>query len=267
MRAATRTTTTDPAAAALRERAIARRHAAHRAICDRIEPWEHGTLVAAGRFPTFWDYNALRVEGPPPTSLTGEDLARAADRLQAGLAHRKVEIEDEAAGAALRPSLDALGWRTERLAFMHHAGGDAGPTSPRVREVPGEAVLALRREWLGEEALDPDHAAVDTEVARLLPGELLTLAAHDAAGEPAAYAALRIAGAEGEVEDVYCTPSQRGRGLATALVAAAIARARGAGVEELWIVADDDDWPKKLYARLGFRTVWLRHDAVRRPAP
>lgn len=263
MPAATRTTTTDPVEK--RGRAIARRHAAHVAVCDRIEPWEHGTFVAASRFPTYWDYNALRVEGRPPGGLTGTALAEAADRLQGDLAHRKVEIEDEDAGARLRPEFDALGWRTERIAFMLHTGGVAGDPSPRVREVPADTVDALRREWLGEEALDPEHAAVETAVAHLLPGELVTLAAPDAGGDPAAYSALRIAGREAEIEDVFCTPSQRGRGLATALVATAVARARAAGVEELWIGADDDDWPKELYARLGFETVWLRHDAVRRP--
>lgn len=148
---------------------------------------------------------------------------------------------------------------------MHHDGTPAEP-SPRAREVTLEAVRDLRREWLGQMAVDSDHVAVEEEVAQRLPGDLLVLAANDAAGAPAAFASLRTAGTEAEIEDVYCTPSQRGRGLATALVATAIARARGAGVEDLWIVADDDDWPKELYARLGFRTVWLRHDAVRRPA-
>jgi hypothetical protein len=29
-----------------------------------------------------------------------------------------------------------------------------------------------------------------------------------------------------------------------------------AGARDLWIAADDEDRPKELYARLGFRPVW-----------
>jgi GNAT superfamily N-acetyltransferase len=108
--------------------------------------------------------------------------------------------------------------------------------------------------------------ADEQEVALLLPGHASTFAALDAAGDPAAYCTLRISGTCGDIEDVYCTPSQRGRGLATALVSTAVARALQNGVDDLFIVADQDDWPKELYARLGFETVWLRHDAVLRPA-
>ena len=46
---------------------------------------------------------------------------------------------------------------------------------------------------------------------------------------------------------------------------AAIAQAQQAGVRELWIVADADDWPKELYGRLGFRPVWRPAQIVRRP--
>lgn len=247
------------------ERAIARRHAVHATVCDRIEPWAHGTLVLATRFPTYWDYNSLRVEGVPPAELTAQAIAVEADRLQAGLAHRKVEIEDTGTGAALRPGFEAMGWIVERLAWMAH-DGSPGAASPRVARVQARETDALRREWLSEEALDPEHARVEAEVAALLPGELVTFAARDAAGEPAAYATLRVAGTSAEIEDVYCTPDQRGRGLAGALVGTAIAHARAAGADELWIGADDEDFPKDLYARHGFRTAWIRHDAVRRPA-
>jgi hypothetical protein len=44
---------------------------------------------------------------------------------------------------------------------------------------------------------------------------------------------------------------------------AAIAAASDAG--DLWIVADDEDRPKQLYARLGFRPVWKLLDVLRLP--
>jgi hypothetical protein len=39
----------DDAAAAARDW----RHAYHAGVCDTIEPWEHGTVVRASRYPTY----------------------------------------------------------------------------------------------------------------------------------------------------------------------------------------------------------------------
>ena len=253
-----------------RSRAIAWRHGAHAAVCDRVEPWRHGTTVAASRFPRYWDYNALRLEASAPANLTAKALVREADDLQSGLAHRKIECEDESTGARLHPGFRELGWRVTRLAWMHYDGvGVQSP--PGVVEVEPERVRPLRAEWLGAEGFGDGPSGVESfltdeqTVARMLPGRVATLAAFDAAGDPAAYCTLRIADGFGDVEDVYCTPGQRGRGMATSLVTSAVARALEQGVRDLYIVADQDDWPKDLYARLGFRTVWVRHDAVRRP--
>lgn len=262
-------TRTESPQAAARARAIAWRHGAHAAVCERIETWEHGTSVASVRFPRYWDYNALRLEQPAPAELTAGALAAEAERRQSGLSHRKVEIEDEDTGKRLAPELAELGWRVTRLAWMRHDGSRAGPSSG-VTRAEHERIAPLRAEWLGGALYGSDPAgasaflADEQAVATLLPGHLTTYAAFDAAGEPAAYCTLRVAGPTAEIEDVYCTPGRRGRGLATALVASAVAQADRVGVRDLYIVADDDDWPKGLYARQGFRTVWLRHDALRR---
>lgn len=254
-----------------RSRAIAWRHGAHTAVCDRVEPWAHGTHVAAGRFPRYWDYNTLRLEGPVSSSVTAESLTEETGRLQDGLGHRRIECEDESGGTRLRPGFQRLGWRVTRLAWMYHDGTGADPL-PGVVETEFARIRPLRAEWLGAEDVGSIPPSVDAfltdeqAVALLLPGRATTFAAFDAAGDPAAYCTLRVAGECADVEDVYCTPGQRGRGLATALVTCAVARAREQGVADLFIVADQDDWPKELYARLGFRTVWLRHDAVLRAA-
>jgi hypothetical protein len=36
-------------------------------------------------------------------------------------------------------------------------------------------------------------------------------------------------------------------------------------VHDLWIVADDEDRPKELYARLGFRPAWTTLELTRWP--
>ncbi|MDP9393173.1 MAG: GNAT family N-acetyltransferase, partial [Actinomycetota bacterium] len=58
-----------------------------------------------------------------------------------------------------------------------------------------------------------------------------------------------------QVEEVATEPAARGRGLASALVVEAVRRARSAGAELVFLVAEADDWPEKLYRRLGFSDV------------
>ena len=57
-----------------------------------------------------------------------------------------------------------------------------------------------------------------------------------------------------EVERVYTTPSQRGRGLAYAVVARA---AREAGDQLTFLFTDAHGAAQHLYARLGFRRAWV----------
>jgi len=58
----------------------------------------------------------------------------------------------------------------------------------------------------------------------------------------------------------------RGRGLARAAVLAAVRAARGAGADLVFLGADEEDWPKHMYAKLGFDEVSRSYDFVIRPA-
>ena len=63
-------------------------HSAQAAVCDVVEPWEHGTVVRASRHPTYWDYNVVRVEDD--VEISADEIVRVADegagraRAQAG---------------------------------------------------------------------------------------------------------------------------------------------------------------------------------------
>jgi GNAT superfamily N-acetyltransferase len=61
----------------------------------------------------------------------------------------------------------------------------------------------------------------------------------------------------GMVEDLFTHPDQRGRGVATALIAHAVADARERGASAVLIGANPDDTPKAIYARMGFRPLCL----------
>ena len=58
-----------------------------------------------------------------------------------------------------------------------------------------------------------------------------------------------------QVEDVNTLEAFRNRGAGRAVVLAAIAEARAAGADLVWLLADADDWPQHLYAKLGFERV------------
>ena len=232
-------------------------------MCDTIAPWEYGTAVRCTALPDFWSYNSLRVEGARP--LPGSDaLAHAADRLQGDLGHRHIEVEDEAAGARLRPGFNTLGWVAERLVWMRLDGPP--PDGPDFEEVPFEATRELRLAWTrtaawatGEETA-LRFSELEEAVARIRGSRALL--ARDASGAPAGFAIFQARASGAEVEQAYVVPELRGHGTGGALVAAA---ARAAEADQTFIVADDEGDPKRLYLRLGFTPVWLQHVFTRRP--
>ena len=62
-------------------------------------------------------------------------------------------------------------------------------------------------------------------------------------------------GPDAQLENVDTLEEFRSRGIARAVVLRAIQAAREAGVEHVFIVADEAGWPGKLYQRLGFDRV------------
>jgi ribosomal protein S18 acetylase RimI-like enzyme len=233
------------------------RHAAHAAVCDVIEPWAHGTVVRATRHPSYYDFNVVRVEDDPGMSV--DELAAFADEALAGLEHRRVDFDVAAAADPLRDEFKAKGWRSMRLLYMRlEAPPPAGPDIV-VETVPYDAVHDLRVAWHGEEDVSGYHASA-REVALSRGAQVLAIRE---AGVPIAFAQLERDGPAAEITQVYVHPRHRGGGRGTAMTRAAIEAA--GDVEDLWIVADDEDRPKDLYARLGFRPALTSMEFTRPP--
>ena len=253
------------------ERAIAWRHGYHAAVCSRIEPWALGTIARAPDVPSFYEYNLARVEAPHPTDpkLTAEALAAAAEPALADLQHRRIEVEDEAAGARVAPGFAAMGWVVERLAFLHRELPSPAPEHIRSRaELRVEAFEAsrpLRMAWQGESIWGdpPGFTLIEEQVAERR-GTRAVVGYLD--GEPAGFAAFSAHGDAVEVELVFCLPERRNGGLGAALVTTALETAHAEGARHALIEADDHGDAKRLYERLGFRTVWVRHSFTRKPA-
>lgn len=246
---------------ASRSRAQAWHHAVHAAVCDVIEPWAHGTVVRATRWPSYYDFNVVRVEEDPGMSV--EALIAVADEALAGLSHRRVDVEDPKVGEALREGFEAAGWLTDRLVWMRHEGELPPHPDIPVEPVDYEAVHDMRVAWHYEDFpnLDPsDYLAQAREVAPLLGAKVLAVRE---GGAPVAFAKLERIGHSAEIAAVYVSPAHRGRGLGAAVTRAAI---HAAGkVDDLWIVADDEGRPKQLYGRLGFRPEYTVVELLRLP--
>jgi GNAT superfamily N-acetyltransferase len=238
-------------------------HAEQQAVCDVLEPWAHGTILRATRYPNYFAYNLVRVERDPRMSV--DELASFADHVLAGFAHRRIDVEDITAAESVRAALEAKGWKAMRLLWMRHrAPLPAGP-QVTVEQVSYDAVNALRVAWHHEEDPSDDKAAEYHQQARdvALRRGVQVLAVRSA-GEPVAFAQLARTGQQAEITEVYVDRRHRGAGLGTALTRAAIEAA--GDVNDLWICADDEDRPKQLYARLGFRPAWTTMEFTLWPA-
>ena len=244
------------------DRARAWHHATHAAVCDVVEPWEHGTVVRSTSHPSYHAFNLVRVEDDP--GMTARELVAVADGALCELAHRRLDFEATAAAEPLRADFEALGWRTMRTLWMRHAAPP--PTAPpiAVDQVPYDDVHDLRVAWIREERHDADllttYLAEAREVA--MSRDVRVLAVHER-DRPIAFAQLERAGDSAEITQVFVHPDYRGAGRGTAMTRAAIEAA--GDVRDLWIAADDEDRPKELYARLGFRPAWTALELTRLP--
>ncbi len=245
------------------ERARAWRRAFHAGVCDSVERWDHGAVLRASRYPSYWDLNVVRVEDEPGMSVI--ELVAFADEALAGVAHRRVDFEDGVAAGAWREGFEELGWRTMPLLWMRHEHPLPPAEGPEieVEPVPYEDVIELRRSWHREDFDDDESAEFEAAAREVAESRGVSVLAVREGERPIAFAQLERAGAGAEITQVYVEPRARGRGFGTAMTRAAIIAA--GEVEDLWIVADDEGRPKQLYERLGFRPVWRATEFLRVP--
>ena len=238
------------------------RNAQLEAVCDDIRPWAHGTVMRATGRPSYWDFNIVRVEDDPAMSV--EELAEFADEALAGLEHRRVDFDLLAAAEPLRADFEAAGWQTSRLVWMLHE--EPLPPGPEitVEDVSYDDVLDLRLAWYEEDFPGRDPGDYLAEAREISLGRGARVLAVIEGGVPVSYAQLEGSGSGAEIVHVYVHPKHRGGGRGTAMTRAAVEAA--GDVADLWIVADDEDRPKELYARLGFRPAWTSMEFTRLPA-
>ena len=225
---------------------------------ERLEPTPYGPVLVHKRLNRVHDLNFLRAEEPGDASA--EEVAAEAEHVQgaAGIAHRRVNLRDEAQRERLEPQFVSMGWKPERFVLMVLRGEADHPAEHTVREVDEPTMRPLWAEATRAEPHGKDETLVQQilehrrAVSNALPSRLF---AAEADGRLVAHTELYSYEGVGQVENVMTLAPYRGRGLARALVLHAVAESRAAGNDPTFLVADADDWPQRLYERLGFETV------------
>lgn len=223
-----------------------------------------GTVFSHPRFDRVWDLNFLRIDGAP--DVTAEELVGEAERVQgaAGLAHRKVVVDDEELGAGLAPEFQRLGWQVARLLMMAHRR----PPDRRSEEPADELSLAeakLARERFLRQ--DPSIAKNEISVEQLRDQAEVVVDAGRARffgarvdGDVASMCELYSDGSTAQIEAVITLEEHRGRGLARAVILRALDEANRGRHDFVFLLADEDDWPKHLYTKLGFDETGRAYD-------
>lgn len=245
------------------ERSIAFSRDLERARAGRIERTRVGDALFEDTLPLVFYLNVLSVD--LGVAASAEELAAEADAVQQELHHRKVSVYDDAHGEALATSFRALGWTVEPLVVMCFGSARRDPPAA-VRDVPRGVLEPL---WLGgiRDAGMSDEEARQLVAAKSV-NERASRVSYFAAlveGQPGSYCELYSRDGVGQIEGVLTLPHFRGRGLASAVVLHAAAESARRGNDLTFLVAEEEDWPKDLYAKLGFDRVGRIWDFIRRP--
>ena len=252
------------------ERILAFEKALDARCAERIVPYRFGRAYYNDSFPRVWSLNYLRVDGGK--DVDPGELAADAELLHtdAGHAHRRIAVSDAAQGARLEAFFRRIGWRIERDVVMAYRGdGERAAGTSSVGETTWDDLRPLR-----EEIARSEPWATSEEVVReVVEAGGLSEQAGDARyftvrvdDEPVSAAELYSDGRIAQVEDVATLPDHRGRGYGSAVVLRAVEEALAAGHDLVFLTALDDDWPKELYARLGFEDIGRTWSFLRTPA-
>ena len=214
---------------------------------QRTEPSSVGAAVFDEAVPRRLDSNYLHVK----READGETVQAEAERLQ----RRMIHVSDSELGEQLAPHFKKQAWLVRRHVVMAQLREPerAGDLSI-VSEVEEPMLRAARYQVVTGEPWAKPEVMEQLFAAKELIGQRVA-ARHFAVvldGKVVSYTDLYQDGADAQVEDVGTLQEHRKRGYASAVVLAAIAEARKDGAEFVFLVADQEDWPKELYRRLGF---------------
>ena len=233
-------------------------------ISDEVIAHDWGRVFLCPSLPLVWDLNWILVE---QEGMAAAEVIAVAEEALVGFEHRAVAIRGEADGERLAAEFaDVPDWEVETTLYMVW-NGEAGRRAPgEARETPFAGCEELRRELiyagLGEEEAGGDREAATEQLLEMdrrfaaASGDRWFAAPSE---EPASACCLLSGEGIGQVEEVGTLAAARGRGFAQATVLAAADASKEAGHRVTFLSAEADDWPRRMYERLGFEPGGTMH--------
>ena len=224
----------------------------------RTRPLPWGTAYFHDDFPLRYDAN-MAVVDRPLAGASAADVAAALDDAYDGFRHREVEFASVADADSVAMGMAGHDYAAEHMVVMaRRHEPDRPPDLGAVEEVgldeilPFTAEMTLREPW-GKE---PGIAETMAEFRRVLvEGVGARFFAQRLDGRIAGSCELYLEGEIAQIEDVNTLEEFRGRGVARNVVLRAAEEAARSGATFVFLFADEQDWPRHLYARLGFDEV------------
>ncbi len=227
-----------------------------------------GVVIRHSGLPVLHHLNAVLLDDPlAPELRQASRLIALADEQLAGLGHRHVVLDDADAAERLAPELALHGWTQQRVLLMLRVRApDRRPPAGTARALTAEETHGLQLEITGEEAprgrgRTRRRGRRARQPAGRRPGGRASRHALDRVrrGHGRRPAGEHVHAVPGDgiamIEEVGTLERFRERGLARAVVTAAIDAAVELGCETIFVPADADDWPQLLYVKLGFEAV------------
>lgn len=239
-------------------------HETNRLLADEVVEIEEGWVIRTPSRPEVWMLNHVRVTRP----LSYERAVGLCTRHLPEARFDQLYVDEPAGTAALAEEFRREGWEVDgELHSVLLGEPDRRVATDAVIEPGEDEALALMERWIAEDEtlkLTPDGLRQLVEVNRdtWRVRQARRLGVRDPEDRLAAITMLFSAGGVAQVEDVYTIPEARGGGYGRALVTRAIDLAAAGDHALTFIVADDNDWPKQLYRKLGFEPAgrtWLFH--------
>lgn len=214
------------------------------------------TALLCESLPLVHDLNYLRVED---AAANANELSALSDRVLggSGLSHRKVISDAPDIGARLAPQFESLGWEVQKTLVMVHSGELEEEPIPIVAEIGSEDMVPFweaenRERHPGEEELIHQLTRQNMVIEKSIDCRYF---ARRAEGKVVSGCQLYSRGAAAQIEAVGTLLEYRNRGLASSVVLHAAREAFATGHDLVWLLAEEDDWPKALYAKLGFSPI------------
>ncbi|HEY8625645.1 MAG TPA: GNAT family N-acetyltransferase [Solirubrobacteraceae bacterium] len=226
---------------------------------QRSTPVPGGIAIFREDLPTINFLNAVLLDAPLDPRVGVAELAALAQSCHPHARDRYLVLDDAEAAERLSPGLTRAGWVQRRTLFMAWRG-EQPALDPRAEQVSDGVLRALQRRVYEETefpATAPEGlpaALVEAQIALRSGTSSLCFGAGEGGLQSMSTLFLDEDddGPIAMVEEVATLGEYRERGLARAVVSAAIDGALRAGAGRIVIPTDAEDWPQLLYAKLGF---------------